>query len=159
MKKTKFEIAKKRIVNFFNTLNENMFSFGDISKILKNNREKWKLPMNLTVKRFLELLITNTKLMEHRFNFPAYTKAIYYWGEVSVFELVSSLKAESYFSHYSAMHLLGLTKKNPKIIYLNQEQTPKYSNYDELIQSNIERAFRSPQRVSRNIAVGVSTEN
>ena len=152
MKKTKFEIVKKRIVNFFNTLNKNIFSFRDISKILKKNRKVWKLPISMTVRTFLDLLITNTKLIEHKFNFPSYTINRYSWGEVSVFELVSSLKAESYFSHHTAMYLLGLTKVFPATIYLNQEQTPKYFNNDELIQSNIERAFRSSQRVSHNIA-------
>ena len=111
-----------------------------------------EITYSMAVRTFLDLLRTNTKLMEHQFNFPYYTITRYSWGEVPIFELVSSLKAESYFSHYSAMHLLGLTKKNPTIIYLNQEQTPKYFNNDELIQSNIERAFRSPQRVSQNIA-------
>ena len=141
MKKTKFEIVKKRIVNFFNTLNKNVFSFRDILKILKKNRKVWKLPISMTVRTFLDKLITDTKLIEHKFNFPCYTINRYSWGEVSVFELASSLKAESYFSHHTAMYLLGLTKIFPATIYLNQEQTPKYFNNDELIQSNIERAF------------------
>jgi hypothetical protein len=58
MKKTKFEIAKKRIVKFFDTLNKNVFSFGDISKILRKNREVWELPIGMAVRTFLDLLRT-----------------------------------------------------------------------------------------------------
>jgi len=45
------------------------------------------------------------------------------------------------------MHLLGLTKKNPTIIYLNQEQTPKYFN---MLADTHKQSSKTIQRVLRH---------
>ncbi|MBN1698720.1 MAG: hypothetical protein JW881_14490 [Spirochaetales bacterium] len=60
-----------------------------------------------------------------------------------------SLRGKAYLSHSSAVHLLGLTQQEPKVIYVNKEQSSKQESGDILLQENIDRAFSRPQRQSK----------
>jgi hypothetical protein len=60
-----------------------------------------------------------------------------------------SLRRDSYLSHGSAVHLLGLTQQQPKTIYVNKEQTKKPQPQGILSQESIDRAFSQPQRRSK----------
>jgi predicted transcriptional regulator of viral defense system len=62
-----------------------------------------------------------------------------------------SLRGEAYLSHSSAVHLLGLTQQQPKIIYANKEQSKKPQSEGILSQESIDRAFSRPQRRSKYV--------
>ena len=152
MKLTRFDIAKKDIVSFFDNSEKKIFPFKQISEILKDNRNFWRLPTNLSTYKFIDLLSDKAKLKKHVFQFPSFEIGRYSWGEVPIFNLVFALKEKSYFSHYTAVFLNGLTDQIPKTIYLNSEQSKKSFGKNQLIQENINRAFKNAQRVSKTIA-------
>jgi predicted transcriptional regulator of viral defense system len=149
--KERFEIAKRDIVSLFESLNRKIFSRADIENIVADQRHFWRLSTTMSTKRFIEFMLERTKLQQIVLEFRYRTFVKYLWGEVSEYEVLSSLDARSYFTHYTAMYFHGLTEQIPKTIYLNIEQSPKYSR-GELEQSRIDMAFRRPVRVSKNIA-------
>jgi len=62
-----------------------------------------------------------------------------------------SLRGGTYLSHSSAVHLLGLTQQQPKIIYVNKEQSKKPQPEGSLTQESIDRAFSRAQRRSKYV--------
>jgi len=152
MKQTRFSIAKKDIVSFFNDYLLNIFTYDYISQILNDNKKSWRLPVNLSARKFIELLLKKTKLKAHKFSFPSRQFVRYTWGDVSVFQLALSLKERAYFTHYTALYLHNLTDQIPKTIYINVEQSKKTFNKTTLSQEKINFAFSKSQRISKNIA-------
>ncbi|MCK4827047.1 hypothetical protein KA005_65540 [bacterium] len=86
------------------------------------------------------------------FNFPGLKMSKYIHGYPSVYEILSALNENGYFSHATALFLHGLHSSEPKIFYFNIEQSPKYPGNTVLHQEAIDRAFSSKQRVSSNTA-------
>jgi len=76
----------------------------------------------------------------------------YIWGDASIFEIVASLKPNSYFTHYTSIYLHELTEQIPKTIYLNFEQPPIPRVNRNLSQQRIKSAFMRPWRASKNIS-------
>jgi len=151
-KLTRFQIAKNDIISYFQEYDNKVLNESDITWILYQNRDFWRLPKSLSTIKFIELLLENTKLRTHILEFPnkKYTK--YSWGPISVYKLALNLESNSYLTHYTSVYLNDLTEQIPKTIYVNHEQPLKRFIDRELIQGNIDRAFKNPQRESKNIA-------
>ena len=81
--------------------------------------------------------------------FPYRTETRFTWGDAPLYDLIQSLDADGYFSHYTAMHFHGLTEQIPKTIYFNVEQ-PASAGGGKLTQEGINRAFRAKCRTSNN---------
>lgn len=154
MKTTRFNIAKPDIIKLFDSYRKNVFTYSDISMILDQNRDFWRLPQNMSTKKFISVLQEKTKLNVHKFSFPSFNKQIYIWGESSVFNILPALKPDAYFSHYSAMYIHNLTTQLPKTYYLNVEQSPKprIPSNTSLTQEKLDFAFSRKPRASNNIA-------
>jgi len=153
MKKlTRFQIAKSDIVSFFEGYDKEILSYYDISRILDQNREFWRLQRSLTTPRFIELLTESTNLKSHELDFARKKYWRFTWGDVSVYKLALGLERNTYFTHYTALYWHNLTDQIPKTIYVNYEQPKKRYVSNTLLQTNIDRAFRNSQRESRNIA-------
>lgn len=153
MKKlTRFQIAKSDIVSFFEGYDKEILSYYDISRILDQNREFWRLQRSLTTPRFIELLTENTNLKSHELDFARKKYWRFTWGDVSVYKLALGLERNTYFTHYTALYWHNLTDQIPKTIYVNYEQPKKRYVSNTLLQTNIDRAFRNSQRESKNIA-------
>jgi predicted transcriptional regulator of viral defense system len=150
--KTRFDIAKKDMVRLFESGKSKIYTFTELAGLLSQNSGHWRLPNNLSLRAFLDLLTTRTKLKAVNFEFPKITMTKFVWGEISIFELVASLRAGAYFSHYSAIYLHELTKQVPKAIYFNYEQPKKPAPAGTLQQENIDRAFSCPARITNNVA-------
>ena len=150
MNPTRFQIAKPDIVKYFERQENKIFTYTDISKILSQEQEFWRLPINMSTPRFIQTLIEKTALQKHRFNFSYRPTTIYSWGDVSEYQLYLSLKPDSYLSHYTAMYFHNLTNQFPKSVYINFEQSPKPQTKGKLIQENIDKAFARPQRTTNN---------
>jgi len=153
MKQTRFQIAKKDIISYFDHLPSSIVSYLALSEILAENSTFWRLPIRLTTRKFTELLIHDTKLKRYDIKFPHRKIIRFVWRKASPFQLALSLKGNSYFTHYTALFLHGFTDQIPKTLYLNSEQIKKIPNKSELVQKNIDFAFSGKQRISKNIAL------
>ncbi|SEF35341.1 Transcriptional regulator, AbiEi antitoxin, Type IV TA system [Variovorax sp. YR750] len=65
-------------------------------------------------------------------------------------ELLLHLKPRSYYSHYTAMRLHGLTEQVPKVLCLSHERSSDTQWSTPLTQSAIDDAFQQPARISNN---------
>jgi predicted transcriptional regulator of viral defense system len=153
MASTRLKIAKADIIGLFENRGIRVFKRSEIDEILLENRKFWRLSESTTVHSFIAFMLDNTKLQQVNFQFPVRKEIRYVWGKVSVYELVLSLKPDSYFTHFTAMHLHQLTDQIPKTLYLNYEQPLKFHREMNLEQSRIDAAFQRPVRISNNIAV------
>jgi len=139
------------IRNHFDTLGRRVFKRSDIQEILSENREYWRLGNSVTTQKFINYLLESSELKLKKFECPNSNILRYAWGEVSTYEVIASLKPDSYFTHYTAMSFHDLTEQIPNKIYLNFEQERKNFGDGELEQSRIDAAFKRPVRVSKTI--------
>lgn len=151
-KLTRFQIARNDIISHFQQYENKILSESEIRLILNQNRDFWRLSRGLTTTQFIDLLTESTKFKKYIIEFPnkRYTK--YSWGPISIYRLALNLEPNSYLTHYTSMYLNDLTGQIPKTIYVNREQTAKRFVNRRLVQENIDRAFKSHQRESKNIA-------
>ena len=75
----------------------------------------------------------------------------YAYGHISMLELATNLRENSYLSHWTAAYVHGLTPQTAPTVYVNKEQTPKTPPKGPLSQKAIDRAFTSRQRRSKYI--------
>lgn len=127
-----------------------VFTSTEIKTLLRENRAAWRLPDSMTVKKFIATLTENSRLREVRFDLPNRAEVRFTWNSPTTMEIVQSLSAQGYFSHYSAIFLHGLTTQIPKSMYFNIEQ-PKRGGGGSLTQSAIDRTFRGKGRVTNNV--------
>ncbi len=149
---SRLQLAKAQIAKAFDNENIRVFWPSDISRILEQNRETWRLAQNTTTARFRKFLLDKTDLRLEYLEPANHPSAVgitrYVWKDASPYEIALSMKHGAYLSHGTAMFLLGLTKQSPERIYVNSEQSPKPgSGY--LTQEGIHRAFAGKQRESQ----------
>lgn len=147
---TRFSIAKKDIVTFFENHSNKIFKKRDLSDIYEMNRDNWRLAASTYVDDFIDEMVKKTKLKEVKFPFPYRKLTMYIYGDVSVFRLALALKPRAYFSHYTALAFYQLTEQLPKTLYVTFEQSEKHYERQPLLQENIDNAFAKKQRVSEN---------
>jgi len=154
MGKSKIQAAKPAIVRYFVHLPTRIHRVSDIAACLERERSHWRLPAYTNTKALIRLLTGEGRLSEAVFAFPPpYKREVrYVWGKVSLYEVALALKANSYFSHYTAMKFHGLTEQVPKTTYLNAEQSNASIATGPLTQGAIHTAFRRKARVSSNVA-------
>jgi hypothetical protein len=70
------------------------------------------------------------------------------WREYSPYDMAYSFRKGAYLSHASAVYLHGLTLQQPKVMYVNKEQTQKPQTDIPLSQPAVDRAFKSQARRS-----------
>ncbi len=150
---TRFSIAKKDIITFLENNPLKVFSSHDIATILDKHRNEWRLTQSMTTEKFIDELLSKTKLQALTFPFLKTTLKRYVYGSAPLYELVQGLKPKAYLSHYTALYLHQLTEQIPKTIYVTFEQSPKEIEKTVLKQKDIETAFSKPQRSSNNLAV------
>ena len=140
------------IADFFEKSPRRMFSASDLTKILAQHRQQWKLPQDTSIRKFIDFLLDNTKMQmihlesESHPNARAITK--YSWGEAPPLALGSDLLKGAYLSHGTAAFLHGLTDQLLKVIYVNKEQSEKPARHGSLSQEAIHNAFKRKQRES-----------
>ena len=152
MTNTRLTIAKPDIIKLFDDLPIKVLKKPDLEKILFENRRFWRITKSTTTEKFIDFLLSKTKLKKVKLEFPYRALISYTWGDASIYELSMSAKRDSYFTHYTAMYIHELTEQIPNTIYVNYEQRRKGHNETRLIQDNIDKAFQRQARVSKNIA-------
>jgi len=145
--KRAFSVAKKDIVNHFDSLEKTVFKLTDIEEILRSHSSHWRLINSLTAKEFIELLIAYTPLKKWEFEERTETIRRYSWKEDDPYILALSIHPKSFFSHYTAMYLHNLTEQIPKSIYVSRELSIKETKSTLLEQKNIDIAFSKSQRM------------
>ena len=70
MSRTRFDIAKKDILSFFENNPQQVFLRTDIGKILNENRNFWRLAQATTREKFIDLLLQKTPLKATELQFP-----------------------------------------------------------------------------------------
>jgi predicted transcriptional regulator of viral defense system len=152
-KPSRLVLAKDNILSVFSRAPQHAYSQTQLTDVLFQHRRAWRLADHTTVRDFIAFLIKHGDLRACKFRSEAYGQEItrYSWGEASLLELAVSLKSRAYLCHATAVMLHGLTRSNPKSIYLNVEQSVKPPSYGPLTQNGIDRAFSGKQRQSNLI--------
>jgi hypothetical protein len=149
MNRSRLQIAKPDIVALFDA-GPKVLRERQIAAVLSQNRAGWRLAQSTTVDAFVTFLVKSGKLRKHKFDFPNRPETLYVWGEVPLLETLLDLKPHSYYSHYTAMRLHGLTEQVPKVIYISHERSAETVPGSRLSQDAIDEAFKRPARVSNN---------
>ncbi len=90
--------------------------------------------------------------------FPIALSSRYVWGNVPLYELILSLKPNSYLTHYTAVYFHDLTEQVPKTIYINVEQERKPRPKNALVQERIDahsNVLLGCRIMSQSIKVGL----
>jgi predicted transcriptional regulator of viral defense system len=151
MAHSRIHIARNDILDYFDKNEQKIYKLTELQSILSTQRSFWRLAQSMTTQKFISYLVTHAKLREIKFPLPHRQETRYVWGEVPLIEVVLSLKPNSYFSHYTAVRLHGLTEQVPKVIYLNHEQHLRSQTTGGLEQGRIDAAFKNKHRISNNV--------
>jgi hypothetical protein len=130
---------------------KHVFSPAEIMSLIVQLRAEYPFPRSLSERKFQRSLIDDGILKEINLtvSYP-FEITRYHFGLFSDYELALSLKPGAYLSHGTAAQLHNLTDREPNIIYVNKEQSPKNSR-GNLTQAAIHRAFANKQRSSAYI--------
>jgi hypothetical protein len=152
MAKTRLLAAKPSIEAYFAQSPLTAFRRSEIIAMVEANRASWRLPKSMSFSDFFRFMTEKSQLKRVALKFPSRCETRFVFGEIPVYAVAYSLKPDSYFTHYTAMHIHHLTDQVPKTIYLNSEQPPKLKGSGSLSQVRIDAAFRRPPRASKSIA-------
>jgi hypothetical protein len=106
-------LAENDITGYFDSLTRKVFLKKDIYQMLSEKHQIWGLRRTMSVDTFIEQ-IKEIGLEELRLTSPNYdnTYTRFIWGKnVPIYQLSLSLRPHSYFTHHSAMHILGLSSQ------------------------------------------------
>jgi hypothetical protein len=146
---TTIKIPKKDIEKAFSEIQLQVLRKSDLDRLFSGNQLRWKIPDGVTAASFINYLLSRKQLVEVKFQFPRRTEMRYTWGEVSELRTILSLRANSYFSHQTAMFLNKLIEPAPKTIYVNSEQPAKRNPQGMLEQKSIDVAFSNQVRQTK----------
>jgi predicted transcriptional regulator of viral defense system len=153
MASSKFQTAKPQIRKFLNDLSPHVFKMSDISFILEENREEWDLPKSMNGSTFTKKLVESNLIREHKFAFPVRSERRYAKPHVPMLEVLQTIKANSYYTHASAMQVHGLLEARMHDIYINFEQ-PAHDRGSLPEQKRIDAAFKAKPRRTKNVIEG-----
>ncbi len=146
--------ASSAVLRFFEQSAQRIYFRQELLKILSERRISWQLATSTSLDQFIGLLMTKGKLREvlitpddEHPQARRYTR--YLWGKVSPFRVALSMHKGSYLSHGTAVFLHGLNDQISRLIYVNQEQSPKpRPDAATLSQESLDKAFARKQRQS-----------
>ncbi len=145
--------ARLRIVEYIEALHRRVFGRRELRMLIGKQWASWGLTNSIDIEDLIEELIQRAALKAASVRLPGGgTVRRYIWSEASPYEVALSLRPSSYLSHYTALHINGLTEKVPKTIYVNKEQSSRGAWAAELDQAAVNRAMARPVRVTRNVA-------
>lgn len=151
-RKNQLDKCFKIIEDFFDRSESKSFSENKFKEIFNRNRYNWSVPSNKYSNHLLTYLLNRNILFENTFSDASNEhKVIYSWKTKDEFTVISGLKSDSYFAHYSALSLHQLSLQIPKTVYLNFEHKYNLSSKIEgnfLTQDSIDKAFKGSQRKS-----------
>ena len=157
---TRLQIAKPDIVKAFSQ-GPAILRPSDLTKVFVQNRSFWRLAQNTTLREFSNFMVEKSELRPVAITFPREVVSGFTWGEVPLLETLLGLVKGSYYSHYTAVRIHGLTEQIPKTVYLSREKHRGESSRRQAPplypQEKIDEAFQRPPRMSNN-QVGLEEE-
>lgn len=151
---TRLQIAKPDIVKAFSQ-GPAVLRPSAIAKVFAQNRAFWRLAQRTTLHEFVGFMLGKTDLRRITLPFPQQNVSGYTWGDVPLMETLIELVKDSYYSHYSAVRIHGLTEQLPKTVYLSHEKRrgkpPSRESTLLYPQEKIDEAFGRPPRISSNL--------
>ena len=167
---SKVLIDVSQVAATFECLEKTLLTPSEMHSIIRDNTNRWTYLHNLssdqikelirfgnvrtltssTLNSLLTFLVKQKTVRKITLPFPHRTEHRFALGQVSNFAIVQSLDNEGYFSHFTALHLNGLTDQDPKTIYFNVEQHATGGG-GELTQEALDRAFKLRPRVTSNV--------
>jgi predicted transcriptional regulator of viral defense system len=140
---------QKKIRKYFERIPEGIFSRGDLSDILDQNRVKWDA-LEVSTPILAKFLVDKNLLTESVFTSAKYRPIVrYIRGAPSPYLLALSLRKGSFLCHQSALELHGFDSSG-EVVYVNREQAPKVAP-GGMTQRSIDLAFKTPQRRSNYV--------
>lgn len=150
---SRIQIAKPDIVRAFAD-GPRVLRQQDVAEVFNQQREFWRLTKSTSLTSFVGFMTEKTSLKSVRFAFPNREVSGYTWGDVPLLETLLGLVESSYYSHYTAVRIHGLTEQLPKTIYLSREKSSGSAvgreQTEPFDQKAIDSAFTRPPRVSKN---------
>lgn len=153
---SRIQIAKPDIVKTFEAM-PRVLKPRDVAKAFSENRAFWRLTKSTSLGGFIGFMCDKTALKEARFSFPQRDVTGYVWGDVPLLKVLLNLVDHSFYSHYTAVRIHGLTEQVPKTVFLNHEKPSSSAapTQASFAQSAIDAAFTNPPRASKNeVTVG-----
>lgn len=153
---SRIQIAKPDIVKAFEAMPP-VLKAREVAEVFNQNREFWRLTKSTSLASFIRFMTEKTPLKAERFPFPQREVTGFVWGDRPLLEVLLGLVDNSFYSHYTAVRIHGLTEQVPKTIFFNHEKSsqptgPTEAPYE---QATIDSAFTRPPRASKNeIEVG-----
>lgn len=157
-RRSRFSIAKKDIVSFFDEQAASIFTKNMLASIFYEQQDFWRLATSMRVNDFIDELIKTKHLKKHSFKFPDRSITLYTWKKFNFYKLLTSLKPNSYLCFHTALHLHNLTEQIPKQYYVSSLRASKLDrrdNYtlDNIQQEAIDKAFSKQKIGSSKFAV------
>jgi len=148
------EKAHNQVKNYLHLSGRRVFTPAEITQLLEENRLSWGFAATTPISKLIDRLIANEviRLIEIPFS-DQRNISRYVYDHPSLYEIALSFHGKSYISHFTAMHLLGLTTQVPKTIYVTSELSKKNTGVVSLTQNAIDHAFSQPQRRNDNIGI------
>ncbi|HET6161260.1 MAG TPA: hypothetical protein VFE34_23160 [Dongiaceae bacterium] len=152
-KPSRLTLAKQNIVLAFQRAPQQVYSKSQLEDVLTKNRATWELARRTSTDEFVEFLTNQRIARSQTFVSDRYGRQIvrYSFGRASPYALALSIQAKAYLCYATALNLHGLANVNPKLLYLNSEQSPKPDPSGALAQDRIDNAFKKAQRLSNLI--------
>ena len=125
--------------------------------IVREHRKFWWLSDRETLRVFIDFMLEKSRLQRVHVALPRCPIIGYTWGEgAPIMESLLQLVSGSYYSHYTAMRLHGLTEQVPKTLYLSKEKrrgsVRNEYNVNSWSQEEIDASFSKEPRQSSNYA-------
>lgn len=150
---TRLQIAKPDIER---TLSEGpaVLRPSELAAVFAQNKAFWRLAKNTTFRDFSSFLADKSHLRRIAIHAPQQVISGYTWRDVPFWETLLGLVKDSYYSHYTAVRIHGLTEQVPKTVYLSQEkhrgESSRRDEFEPYPQEAIDAAFQRSPRVSSN---------
>jgi hypothetical protein len=138
------------IASFFEASRQKVWARRELEEVFLDFRESWNLLAVSSFLGFIDLVLSETAMLQIRLGHNYMPVTCYSWGEQPISEVLKIAYPEGYYSHQTAMKLHGLID-NEALTYLNVEQSPKASPRSDLRQDRIDAAFKRPPRLSNNV--------
>lgn len=148
---SRIQIAKPDIVKAFEVMPP-VLKAREVAYVFNQNREFWRLTKSTSLTSFVKFMTEKTPLKEARFPFPQRDVTGFVWGDRPLFEVLLGLVDGSFYSHYTAVRIHGLTEQVPKTIFFNHEKTSHLDSAPQAPyeQAAIDSAFTRAPRASKN---------
>ena len=111
-KPSRLTLARDQVLSHFARCPQKVFSEAELTGLLIEHRDTWKLAQSTTHIDFISFLTKNGNLQAHKFRSENYGRLItrYSWGGASPLELAQSISRRGYFCHATAVMLHKLIK-------------------------------------------------